>query len=181
MSQVSYITLGVATIGPIATLGGLVHLVHQGIMKITLFFCAGNLAEQHGLKRVSELAGAGRRMPLTMAAFTIAAFGMIGLPPAAGFISKLYLGIGGVQADQTWIVLVLIGSSLLNAAYFLPIIHKAWFEPPPAGATHGEPGWLLLLPPLATAAATLAAGLFAAAPASPLGIARLIISQRYGL
>lgn len=181
VSQVSYITLGVATIGPIATLGGLVHLVHQGIMKITLFFCAGNLAEQHGLKRVSELAGAGRRMPLTMAAFTIAAFGMIGLPPAAGFISKLYLGIGGVQADQTWIVLVLIGSSLLNAAYFLPIIHKAWFEPPPAGATHGEPGWLLLLPPLATAAATLAAGLFAAAPASPLGIARLIISQRYGL
>ncbi|CAN5757024.1 monovalent cation/H+ antiporter subunit D family protein [soil metagenome] len=181
VSQISYITLGVATVGPIATLGGLVHLVHQGLMKITLFFCAGNLSEQHGLKRVSDLSGAGHRMPLTMAAFTIAASGMIGLPPTAGFISKLYLGIGGVQADQTWIVGVLIGSSMLNAAYFLPIIYRAWFEQPDPSAPVGEPGWLLLLPPLATAALSLGAGLFAALPFSPLELARLIVARRYGL
>jgi formate hydrogenlyase subunit 3/multisubunit Na+/H+ antiporter MnhD subunit len=59
VSQVSYIALGVATVGPMATLGGIVHLVHQGIMKVTLFFCAGNLAETHGLKKVSELDGVG--------------------------------------------------------------------------------------------------------------------------
>ncbi len=44
ISQVSYIVLGVALFGPLGTVGGLVHLVHQGIM-ITLFFCAGNYAE----------------------------------------------------------------------------------------------------------------------------------------
>jgi multicomponent Na+:H+ antiporter subunit D len=181
VSQVSYITLGVATVGPAATLGGLVHLVHQGLMKITLFFCAGNLAEAHGLKLVSELDGAGRRMPLTMAAFTVGAFGMIGLPPTAGFISKLYLGIGGVQADQTWILLVLVGSSLLSAAYFLPIIYRAWFLPPPAEASTGEAPWLLLAPPLVTAVLVLAAGLFAATQLSPLGLARVIVARRYGL
>ena len=59
MSQVSYIALGVALFGPIGTIGGLVHLVHQGIMKITLFFCAGNYAETLGIHKVSEMDGAG--------------------------------------------------------------------------------------------------------------------------
>jgi multicomponent Na+:H+ antiporter subunit D len=191
VSQVSYITLGVATLGPAASLGGLVHLVHQGIMKITLFFCAGNLAEAQGLKKVSQLSGAGRTMPLTMAAFTIGAFGMMGLPPTAGFISKLYLGMGGVQAGQHWIVAVLVASSVLNAAYFLPIIYRAWFEaPPPRTAAHahdstsgwlaGEAPWLLLGPALFTAALSVGAGLFAALPVSPLELARLIVQQRYG-
>src|SRR5690606_20256831 len=57
VSQISYITLGVATLGPVASLGGLVHLVHQGLMKITLFFCAGNLAETIEVRRVSEMDG----------------------------------------------------------------------------------------------------------------------------
>jgi multicomponent Na+:H+ antiporter subunit D len=180
VSQVSYITLGVATLGPMATLGGLVHLVHQGLMKITLFFCAGNLAEVHGVKKVSEMAGAARRMPYTMAAFTLGAFGMIGLPPTAGFISKLHLGIGGVQAGQPWVVAVLVGSSVLNAAYFLPIIYRAYFTDPDADATRGEAGWLLLAPTLVAAALALGAGLLAAMPFSPLELARLIVVQRYG-
>lgn len=65
VSQVSYVALGVALFGPIGTIGGLVHLIHQGIMKITLFFCAGNCAETLGIHKVSEMGGAGWRMPLT--------------------------------------------------------------------------------------------------------------------
>ncbi|MEJ2390699.1 MAG: proton-conducting transporter membrane subunit, partial [Gammaproteobacteria bacterium] len=131
VSQVSYITLGVAIIGPIASIGGIVHLVHQGLMKITLFFCAGNLAETLGIHKISEMHGVGRRMPWTMTAFTIGAFGMIGAPPVAGFVSKWYLGLGALQAGQGWVVIVLALSSLLNAMYFLPILHAAWFRAPP--------------------------------------------------
>jgi len=69
VSQVSYIVLGIAIVGPIATIGGLVHLVHQGIMKITLFFCAGNFAETLGVHNISGMHGIGRRMPWTMAAY----------------------------------------------------------------------------------------------------------------
>jgi multicomponent Na+:H+ antiporter subunit D len=71
VSQVAYIVLGVAIASPIATVGGLVHLVHQGLMKITLFFCAGNLAETLGIHRVSEMSGVARRMPWTLIAFTV--------------------------------------------------------------------------------------------------------------
>jgi multicomponent Na+:H+ antiporter subunit D len=187
ISQVSYIALGTAIVGPLATIGGVVHLVHQGIMKITLFFAAGNYAENLGIHRVSEMDGVGRRMPGTTLAFTIGALGMIGIPPVAGFISKWYLGIGAIEAGQAiWVLPVLIGSSLLNAAYFLPVLYRAWFKPAPAAwpAEHPRSGrWemkgSLLWPPVITAALALAVGLFAGAPYSPLEWAQLIASREY--
>jgi multicomponent Na+:H+ antiporter subunit D len=187
ISQVSYIALGTAIVGPLATIGGVVHLVHQGIMKITLFFAAGNYAENLGVHRVSEMDGIGRRMPGTTLAFTIGALGMIGIPPIAGFVSKWYLGIGAVAAGQAiWVVPVLIASSLLNAAYFLPILYRAWFKPAgtawPAERARSGPWEIdgaLLWPPLITAALALALGLFAAAPNSVLAWTELIAYREY--
>ena len=185
VSQVSYIVLGIAIVGPIATTGGLVHLVHQGVMKITLFFCAGNLAETLGIHKVSEMNGVGRRMPWTMAAFTIGALGMIGVPPLAGFITKWYLGVGALYAGQEWVIYILAGSSLLNAGYFLPILYAAWFKPPadswPDERSFGrmETSWALLAPPVVTALLTIAVGLLASAPFSPLQWARFITTLEY--
>jgi multicomponent Na+:H+ antiporter subunit D len=185
VSQVSYIILGVAVFGATSTIGGIVHLVHQGIMKITLFFCAGNLAETLGIHKVSEMKGVGRRMPWTMAAFTLGAFGMIGVPPTAGFVSKWYLGLGGLEAGQVWVVAILAASSLLNAAYFLPPLYAAWFQES-KGEWHVEhPGgrfeadWRLLFPSLVTASLILAMGLFAGAGVSPLAWAKLIAAREY--
>lgn len=187
ISQVSYIVLGVALFGPLGTVGGLVHLVHQGIMKITLFFCAGNYAETLGIHKVSEMDGAGRRMPWTTLAFSIGALGMMGAPLTAGAVSKVWLMDGAQAAGMAWVVWVLWTSSLLNAAYFLPILWRAWMRPAPAAwpAEHipaqglRETAWLLLLPPLVTAAAVLVAGVFAEADWSPLSWARLIAEREY--
>lgn len=183
VSQVSYIVLGACLIGPSAVIGGLVHLVHQGIMKITLFMCAGALSNRLGIKTVAELDGAGQRMPVTMAAFSVGALGMIGVPPVAGFISKWYLGIGGLQSDASWVVAVLAGSSLLNAAYFLPMLYRAWLLPPPEQAAFRELGTIrdrmLILPVVVTAAASLMAGVFASSSFSPLNWAKLIAEMGY--
>ncbi|MDP3894200.1 complex I subunit 5 family protein, partial [Nocardioides sp.] len=172
VSQVSYVTLGIAVLGVVSTAGGIVHLVHQGLMKITLFFCAGLFAETLGLHKISELRGVGRRMPVTAAAFTVAALGMIGLPPVAGFVSKWQLGLGGIEAGQTWIIVVLLTSSLLNAAYFLPVVYSLWFADPGEAPTWAarttarrlEAPPALLLPAVATAVAALLAGLLAEMP-----------------
>ncbi len=184
VSQLSYITLGVATPGMFASVGAIAHLVHQGVMKITLFFCAGNIAETLHLNKVSELNGVGRRMPWTMAAFTVGALGMIGLPPTAGFVSKWYLALGGLEAGQGWIIVVLLTSSALNAAYFLPILHAAWFRPPDREWTTQrksrlETPWMLLIPATATAVMSLALGIFAAVPWSVLRWAMAIAERWY--
>jgi multicomponent Na+:H+ antiporter subunit D len=187
VSQVSYIVLGVALFGPIGTVGGLVHLVHQGIMKITLFFCAGNYAETLGIHNVSEMNGAGRRMPLTTIAFSVGALGMMGAPLTAGAVSKAWLTDGASASGMDWAVWVLWTSSLLNAGYFLPILWRTWLRPAPGPwpdeqiprRGRRETAWLLLLPPLVTAAATLAAGAFSTAEVSPLSWARLIAEREY--
>lgn len=186
VSQVSYIVLGVCLFGPIGTIGGLVHLLHQGIMKVTLFFCAGNYAETLGIHSIDELDGSGKRMPLTSIAFTIGAFGMIGVPPTAGFISKWYLASGAFAAEMNWAVLVLIISSMLNAAYFLPILYRLWFKPQSQpwpdeqiAAARFETHGLLLWPVVATAVFSIAAGLFAAHAFSPLTWATLISVREY--
>ena len=187
VSQVSYIVLGVALFGPVGTIGGLVHLVHQGLMKITLFFCAGNYAETLGIHKVSEMNGVGRRMPASTLAFSIAALGMIGAPFTAGAVSKAWLTDGATAAGMDWAVWVLTASSLLNAAYFLPILYRAWLKSAPAAwpqehipARRGrETSLLLLLPPLVTALFILAAGLMADADLSPLSWAKLIAAREY--
>jgi multicomponent Na+:H+ antiporter subunit D len=187
ISQVSYIALGASILGPVATVGGVVHLVHQGIMKITLFLAAGNYAETLGVHKVSEMNGIGKRMPGTTIAFSIAALGMIGLPPLAGFISKWYLGLGAVEAGIAhWVLPVLVISSLLNAAYFLPILYRAWFmdinAPWPQEhilAKRLETRASLFWPPMITAVLVLAAGVFAMLPFSPLEWAQLIATREY--
>lgn len=185
VSQVAYIILGAAVLGPLSTTGALVHVVHQGLMKITLFFSAGNYAETLGVHHVDEMDGIGQRMPLTTAAFTVGALGMIGVPPVAGFISKMYLGAGAAEAGRWWVLGVLAASSLLNAMYFLPILHRAWFRPqrgpwPCTGPKTRDAAPMLLVPTLVTALLSLAMGLFAATPWSPLDWARLLTRLEYG-
>jgi len=187
ISQVSYIVLGASMIGPLAIAGGLAHLIHQGFMKITLFFCAGNYAETLGVHRIDELDGAGRRLPLTSAAFTLAAVGMIGVPPLAGFITKWTLGAGALAAGIYWVLPLLLVSSVLNAMYFLPVVYRLWFAPQ-RGAWPDDRRWgrletraWLLWPCLFTAAMCVLLGLLASAPFSPLFWAELISVRAYTL
>ena len=178
VSQVSYIVLGVALIGPAAVTGGLVHLVHQGVTKITLFFCAGIYDQRAGVKRIEGLDGLGPRMPVTSVCFSLGALGMIGLPPTAGFVSKVYLGLGGLQSGAHWVLGVLAASTLLNAAYFLPLLYRLWALPA-SGVQPEERVWGMLLPTMITATVALLAGVLAAWTISPLGLASLIVDRDY--
>lgn len=183
VSQVSYIVLGVALVGPLAAVGALAHLVHQGLMKITLFFGAGSFNLRAGITRIDELNGIGKLMPWTSVSFSLGALGIIGLPPLAGFVSKIYLGLGALEVGQPWVLAVLAGSTLLNAAYFLPLIYRIWFVKAADGfALKDSPheGSLgLIAPAVITGFAALVVGLLAASPYSPLSWATLIVERSY--
>ncbi len=129
ISQLSYTILGVALLTPSAITGSVLHLVIHAFGKITLFFAAGAIYVASGKTEISQMNGIGKKMPFTMAAFTIGALSMISIPPAAGFLSKWYLTMGAVEANQLALVAVLALSSLLNAAYFLPIVYRAFLKP----------------------------------------------------
>jgi len=127
IAQLSYIVLGVGLLSPKGMTGGMVHIAMHAFGKITLFFCAGAIFVATGKKNISEMVGIGRRMPVTMAAFFVASLSIIGMPPCGGFVSKWYLVLGSLEAHQMPILFVLLFSSLLNAAYFMPIVYRAFF------------------------------------------------------
>ena len=127
IGQLSYIVLGVALLSPKGMIGGMTHIAMHAFGKITLFFCAGAIFVATGKKNISEMVGIGKRMPVTMVAFFIGSLSVIGLPPTGGFFSKWDLVLGTIQADQMPLLIVLLVSSFLNAAYFLPIVYRAFF------------------------------------------------------
>jgi multicomponent Na+:H+ antiporter subunit D len=127
IGQLSYIVLGAALLSPKGLIGGLVHIAMHAFGKITLFFCAGAIFVATGKKYISEMVGIGKRMPVTLAAFFIGSLSIIGFPPGGGFLSKWYLALGSLEASQFPLLLVLLISSLLNAAYFMPIVYRAFF------------------------------------------------------
>ncbi|MDX1776397.1 MAG: monovalent cation/H+ antiporter subunit D family protein, partial [Desulfobulbales bacterium] len=127
IGQLSYIVLGASLLSPKALTGGLLHIAMHAFGKITLFMCTGAIFVATGKKYISEMVGIGKRMPVTMTAFLIGSLSVIGLPPTGGFISKWFLVLGTLEADQVVMLVVLLGSSLLNAAYFLPVVYRAFF------------------------------------------------------
>ncbi|MGQ9646997.1 MAG: proton-conducting transporter transmembrane domain-containing protein [Thermodesulfobacteriota bacterium] len=131
ISQLSFIIFGVALLSPMGITGAMIHIPFHGFMKITLFLCAGSILVISGKKNISEMAGIGRAMPITMLAFTIGALGMCGAPPVAGFISKWYLGLGAIQSGHMVFLALLLVASLLDVVYFYPIIRAAFFEKMP--------------------------------------------------
>ncbi len=128
VSQLSYVTMASLLLHPLAILAAALHIAIHAFGKITLFFTAGSIYTASRKTKVSELNGIGRYMPWTMAAFTIGAISMIGLPPAAGFVSKWYLLLGSLKLHEWFAVGVIILSTILNAAYFLPVCYAAFFK-----------------------------------------------------
>lgn len=133
VSQLSYIIMGVALLTDDGIRGGLIHIVNHGFSKITLFFCAGAIYVAAHKKYISEMEGLGKTMPFTFGAFAIASLSMIGAPPVAGFVTKWNLLVGSIEAHQIGILLILIASTMLNAAYFAPVTYKAFFGKRPKG------------------------------------------------
>ena len=189
ISQLSYIVLAAAILTPLglgntpagrsaAVIGAAFLIAAHAFGKLTMFFVAGAVAVETGKTKVSELDGIGRKMPGTMFAFFLATLSMAGLPPMAGFVGKWYLSVGAWNAGYWWVLLVLVVSSVLNLAYFLPIVIRAFLRPfdgPP-----GEARGFLSGPLIATAIGTLILGVWTTMPYGPLEIASNIASQVTG-
>ena len=173
VSQLSYVILAAALLTPISIVAAALHIAVHAFGKITLFFAAGSIYTASHKTEVSQLDGIGRRMPLTMTAFAIGALSMIGVPPTAGFLSKWYSLGGAFSEAQYFAVAVIVASTLLNVAYYMPIVYAAFFRSPAdAGHPHGEAPLTMLIAISVTAAGTLALFFF---PQLPLQLARDLV------
>jgi multicomponent Na+:H+ antiporter subunit D len=158
IGQLAYMVLGAGMLTATGMVGGVMHLAMHAFGKITLFFCAGAIYVASKKKYISQMDGLGRRMPITYLAFFLGSLSIIGMPPMGGFISKWGMLIGAVEGDQMVLIVVLLISSLLNAAYFFPIVYRGFLMPSPAGENEGvkEAPLFCLVPLSVTALVSLA-------------------------
>jgi multicomponent Na+:H+ antiporter subunit D len=125
-------------------------------MKGTLFLALGAVVYRLGSVTLNDLAGAGRRMPLTFAAFVIGGLGIIGTPGTAGFISKWYLAIGAMDRGWWPLVFLIVASSLIAVVYIGRVVEVAYFRPMSAAVEElKDPPLSMMLPILILAAATI--------------------------
>ncbi len=132
ISNLSYILLGAALMTPAGLTGALTHMIFHGVMKITLFFCAGAILVKTEQEYNQELRGFSKVMPMTVCVFTIAALALVGVPPLIGFTSKWNLATAAV-ADGQWFSYIgmgaLIVSAILTAVYLFTVIVPAYMMP----------------------------------------------------
>lgn len=162
VANLSYIIIGVAMFSPLGILGGLIHISMHAFSKITMFFVAGSVYVSTHVKKISELDGVGKVMPITMFSFFLATLSMIGIPIFAGFITKFNLAMGALEIGRPELVGVFIVSSFLNAAYFLPIVYRSFFRKPENPLRwHGvQENYFCAIPLLITALFTVVWGLY---------------------
>ncbi len=128
IGQIGYITLGAAIATETAMTGSLIHIFNHALMKGMLFMVVGAVVYKTGIVNIKDMEGLGKRMPWTMAAFTIGAMSMIGFPFTVGFISKWYLATGAVGAGMWYLVPVLLLSSIMTAFYFWRVVESVYFK-----------------------------------------------------
>ena len=173
IGQLSYVVMGALILAPLSMVGAALHIVVHAFGKITLFFAAGAIYTASKKTEVSQLNGIAKRMPFTMAAFSMGALSMIALPPVAGFLSKWYLLLGASQEQQYMAMAVIVLSTLLTAGYFVPIIYAAYLKDEDAvqKRDHGEAPLLMVIALSFTACATVLLFFF---PELPLALAQAV-------
>jgi multicomponent Na+:H+ antiporter subunit D len=127
VAQLGYIFLGLGLMTRAGLIVAFFHVWTHACMKTVLFLAAGNLAWKAGSRNIRDMAGLGRELPFTAVGFTVAAFSMIGFPLTGGFITKYLLAMAGLDVGQPWILVLVVASGLLNAAYYLPVVITLFF------------------------------------------------------
>ncbi len=169
VAQVGYMVLGISFATVAGLTGGLIHVFNHALIKCALFLALGGVFLRLGSVHIDDLAGLGRRMPMTMAAIVLAGLSLIGIPLTAGFISKWTLVQAALERDMWFVALLVLASSLLTVVYVWRLVEVAYFRPCPQGAAVAEAPYTMLVPTWIMAGACLYFGVNSTAT---LGLAK---------
>ena len=167
IGQIGYITLGIALLNTTGLTGSVLHILNHTLMKGALFMVAGAVVYRLGITSIRDFTGLGKKMPFTMAAFTVGALSMIGVPLTVGFVSKWYLAVGSLEAGMWYLLPVILFSSLLTAVYFWRVIDNIYFKNPVEGSVavgSGDAPAGVVIPAMTVAALCVVFGIFASWP-----------------
>lgn len=127
VAQMGYIFYGIGLGNKFGVVISIFHIIGHALTKSTLFLIVGAMIHKTGSKYIKDLKGIGKEMPITLGLFTICSLSMVGIPILPGFVSKWKLSLATIESGKIYLVGVILLSSLLNVAYYFPIIINGYF------------------------------------------------------
>jgi hydrogenase-4 component F len=136
VSQIGYVLVGIGLGTYLGCYGGLFHLLNHALYKSLLFMCAGAVMYATGARRISELGGLRRAMPITSACFFLGALALAGFPPLNGFWSKLTIYLALARAGLWWAAVLAVLTSVLTMVVMVRAGYRVfWGNRPLGGAS----------------------------------------------
>ncbi len=168
ISNIGYIFMGLGLASSYGIIGATVHIFNHALIKSTLFLGAGALIHQTGYRKLSDLRGVGKAMPITSAAIAVGAISIVGIPPTAGFLCKWYIALGAIEAGHIFFAITLLFGALLIFVYYIRMLNAFYFMPPthPEILEVGEAPVTMLIPVVVLAVLCLVMGIFGRIPLS---------------
>ncbi|MFK7795020.1 MAG: monovalent cation/H+ antiporter subunit D family protein [Gammaproteobacteria bacterium] len=145
LGQIGYMTMGIALETKAGLIASIIHLFNHAFIKGALFMCLACLIARIHSTRLVHLAGAGRVMPWTSAAFVLGGLALIGVPLTSGFVSKWYLILAILDKDYWWLAVIVLFTSLLSVIYIWRVIEQMYFREPSEGCANIKEAPPLLL------------------------------------
>ena len=148
VAQIGYMILGLSFASVTGLTATLLHLFNHALMKGALFMALGCVVYRIGSVRIEDMAGLGRRMPLTTAAFVVGGLSLVGVPLTVGFVSKWYLILAALERGWWPVAVLVLVASVIALAYVWRVVEVAYFRPPAGDEPPGrrEAPWSLLAP-----------------------------------
>ncbi len=170
VAQIGYIVLGVSFASVTGLTAATLHLFNHALMKGGLFLALGCVMYRVGSVRIDALRGLGRRMPWTMAAFTVGGLSLIGVPLTVGFVSKWYLVLGALERGMWPVAALVLVTSTMAAVYIWRVVEAIYFgDAPERDRPVSEAPLSLLVPTWALIGANLYFGIDASLTTSVAG------------
>lgn len=166
ISNIGYIFMGLGIASQYSVIGAAVHIFNHALIKATLFLGAGAILYKTGYRKLRDLRGIGRGMPITSTAMAVGAVSIVGIPPTAGFLCKWYITLGAIQAERPFFAFVLVFGALLIFVYYVRVVNSFWFQEPIHAdiLTVGEAPASMLAPLLVLVVLCLIMGFFGRVP-----------------
>jgi NADH-quinone oxidoreductase subunit N len=135
IAQAGYMLAGIVVFSEQGLNALVFYLAAYTLMNLAVFVpvVARERETSHG-DDISALAGIGASRPLLAWPLTIGVLALAGMPGTSGFIGKLFLIEATVDADYTWLGVVIVVGSMVSLAYYLRVLAAIWMRPDPAAA-----------------------------------------------
>jgi formate hydrogenlyase subunit 3/multisubunit Na+/H+ antiporter MnhD subunit len=120
-----FVAFGIGTIEGVYA--ALFLMLNHAIIKPLLFFSGSQLVFNSKDKLISEVNGLGKYMPLTALLFSLGAFAIVGLPPFAGFWSKLSVLTAAANEGMLLIIALILMVSVIEIVYYFRVVNRIYF------------------------------------------------------